>query len=209
VCASSGCNVLVIAADATLRSRLDRELAPAPLPAAIVTAELGSLGELRAAHPRIPIIAVGIARGQIAAALDAGADAAVAGDPAADELRARVRAIARRREPPLRVGPLELRPERRAVRLDGETLELTAREYEVLSLLASAPGRIFTKGELARCCRPGAACGPPGRALERSVSRLRRRLGRHAPMLVTAWGVGYRLAVPDSPLTVDRALGAR
>jgi DNA-binding response OmpR family regulator len=145
----------------------------------------------------MPIVVVGIPRGLIATALDAGADAALAGRPRPDELRARLRAIARRREPALRVGPLQMQPTARVAQLDGTALELGRREYDLLACLASSPGHVFTKDRLVRRCWPAAGRDPASRALERCVSRLRRRLGRHAPMLVTVWGIGYRFGEPD------------
>jgi DNA-binding response OmpR family regulator len=188
---------LVVVADAALRAALKRELAAPPLPSAIVTDEVAGIAALRAAHPRTPIVAMAIGRARIAAALDAGADAAFAGRDRPAELRARVRAVARRREPPLRVGALELDSWSRMARLDGAPLPLSRREFEILTCLASAPGHVLTKHELARRCWRGGAPEAGGRALERCLSRLRVRLGRHAPMLVTVWGVGYRLGEPD------------
>jgi DNA-binding response OmpR family regulator len=59
--------------------------------------------------------------------------------------------------------------------------------------LASEPGRVFTKAELLRSCWERGDDRARSRTLERHAARLRRRLGRHGPMLVTVWGVGYRL----------------
>jgi DNA-binding response OmpR family regulator len=188
--------VLVFVDDASLRARLEHDLAASPAPA-IVTADLASIASLRAAHPRTPIVVIGIRRGAIAAALDAGADAALAGAPRPGELRARLRAIARRRDPPLRVGPLELLPWARSARIDGVRVELTAREFDVLWCLASAAGQVVTKDQLLRRCWGASAPDPVGRALERCLTRVRLRLGGHAPLLVTVWGIGYRLGEPD------------
>jgi DNA-binding response OmpR family regulator len=80
----------------------------------------------------------------------------------------------------------------RHVTLAGRPLRLTRREYELLAQLAAAPGRVFTKQELLRevwAQPPGA----PTRRLDTQVARLRRRLGEHRALLVTVWGVGYRL----------------
>ena len=166
------------------------------MPAAIVTADPAGVAALRHAHPRAPLVVVGIARAQIARVLDDGADAALAGRPRPEQLRAVVRAVARRREPSLCVGPLELRPRSRIALLDGAALDLSAREFDLLTWLAAAPGAVLTKDELARRRWGAAAPACRGRALERCLSRLRRRLGRHAPMLVPVWGVGYRLGEP-------------
>jgi DNA-binding response OmpR family regulator len=167
-----------------------------------VTSEIAGVAALRAAHPRMPIMVVGIRRGLVAAALDAGADAVLAGPPRPDELRARLRAIARRREPAVRVGPLEIHHAARVARLDGSALALGRREYDLLACLASSPGSVFTKDGLLRRCWPPNAYDPTGRALERCASRLRRRLGRHGSMLVTVRGIGYRLGGPDGLETV-------
>jgi len=185
--------LVVHAVDAALRALIERELAPPP--PAIVTADPAGIAALRAAHPLASIVVVGISRAQLAAALDAGADAAIAGPPRPHELRARLHAVARRRRPPLRVGPLELEPFNRVARIDGAALELGPREFDVLSCLASAPGRVFTKGQLAHRCWESVP-NPAGRAVERCLARLRARLGRHASLLVTVWGVGYRLGEP-------------
>ena len=190
--------MLVIAPDAALAARIEWALprrSPHPV---IVSAGSGGLAALRAAHPHSALVAVAVPRGQIAAALDAGADAAMSGTLRPAELRARLRAIARRadgRWPARRwsVGPLTLDRAAGTVELDGELLALPARELELLFRLAAAPGRVVTKDEL-RPCRGGSEqAAPSSRTLERSVARLRHRLGRHGGLIVTVWGIGYRL----------------
>jgi DNA-binding response OmpR family regulator len=54
---------------------------------------------------------------------------------------------------------------------------------------------VFTKAELQRSCWDSGASAE-SRTLERHAARLRRKLGSHAAMLVTVWGVGYRLDAP-------------
>ena len=97
-----------------------------------------------------------------------------------------------------RVGPLSIDPAARRVTLAGRPLVLTRREYDLLAHLATAPGRVFTKQELLHAIW-SEPTGPPTRRLDAQVARLRRRLGDHRALLVTVWGVGYRLAVLDSP----------
>jgi DNA-binding response OmpR family regulator len=155
---------------------------------AIVTTELEPVAALRAAHPGVPLVFVAVRRAQIAPALDAGADTALLGAWRAAELRARLRAVGEGRRTRLSVGPLELDAATWTARLDGVTLALAPGEFALLRCLASAPGRVFSKRELA-----GASSG---RALDRRLARLRLRLGSHGPMLVTVWGVGYRLGEP-------------
>jgi DNA-binding response OmpR family regulator len=100
--------------------------------------------------------------------------------------------------PRRRVGPLTIDPAARRVTLAGRPLVLTRREYDLLAHLAAAPGRVFTKQELLHAIW-SAPTGVPTRRLDAQVARLRRRLGDHRALLVTVWGVGYRLAALDSP----------
>ncbi len=187
---------MVRTTDPALAATLSRALRGQPCAGVIVTDSLAGLATLRAAHPGAAIVIVTLRRSQVAAALDAGADCALAGSIRPAELRARVRTLARRAERQLRVGPLLLDAAARSVRLDGAALALPAREFEVLRCLASEPGRVFTKLELQRACWSATAPPAPSRTLERQVARLRGRLGRHRSMLVTVWAVGYRLDPP-------------
>jgi DNA-binding response OmpR family regulator len=91
------------------------------------------------------------------------------------------------------VGDLQIDHLRGRVTLAGARLALTPREYAVLATLASEPGRTFTKAELRLRCWSHSPPPAGGRGLETQICRLRRRLGAHAPLLVTVWSVGYRL----------------
>ncbi len=107
------------------------------------------------------------------------------------ELLARLRALLRPRHPedaplPLRRGELRL-SESRAV-VDGQGIDLSAREAQLLALLARHPRRIFTREDLLDLVFEGA--GTPG-AVDTYVHYLRRKLGRAA--VETVHGIGYRL----------------
>lgn len=188
--------MIVIAADAVLCARIERALGAPTLESTVVTADLASLEAARAAHPGAAVLVVGARRTQVAAALDAGADAVLTGPLRPAELRARIRALERRRETCWTVGPLAIDTRARVVRIDGADLGLPRREFALLRCLASAPGRVFTKAELLSTCWGAGACSQSSRTLERHAARLRRRLGRHGAMLVTVWGIGYRLDEP-------------
>jgi two-component system, OmpR family, response regulator TctD len=155
-----------------------------------------AIAAMRAAAPAGRVLVVGVRRAQVAVALDAGADAVLAGPLRPAELRARVRVLTRRAETRWSVGALVLDTRARVALLDGADLGLPRREFALLCALASAPGRVFSKSELLRSCWEAGACSPSSRTLERQAARLRRRLGPHAPMLVTVWGIGYRLDGP-------------
>jgi DNA-binding response OmpR family regulator len=80
--------------------------------------------------------------------LDAGADDYVTKPFAFDELLARVRATLRRRAPDqevITVGDITIRPSSREVERRGRAIELTAREYDLLELLARNAGKVMDK----------------------------------------------------------------
>ena len=107
------------------------------------------------------------------------------------ELAARLRALLRPRRPeeaPLPIGRGELRVAECRVVLDGQGIDLSAREAQLLALLARHPRRIFTREVLLDLVFEGA--GTPG-AVDTYVHYLRRKLGRAA--VETVHGIGYRL----------------
>ncbi|MGI8803511.1 MAG: response regulator transcription factor [Solirubrobacteraceae bacterium] len=130
----------------------------------------------------------------ILAAFAAGADDVLAGPLHTAELVPRVGVLARSAaaRPLGRVGPIVIDAAARRVTLAGRRLDLTRREYDLLFQLAAAPGRVFTKQELLRRL-PADPAVRSTRRLDTQVARLRRRLGDHRDLLVTVWGVGYRL----------------
>jgi DNA-binding response OmpR family regulator len=111
------------------------------------------------------------------------------------ELVARVRALLRRvrkfPSPPdnaLRVGDLEVDPERRQVRRNQEVIHLTPIEFELLYTLAMRPGVVFTREQLLSEVW-GYRDGFGGRTVDSHVGALRRKLG--SDLLRTVHGVGY------------------
>jgi DNA-binding response OmpR family regulator len=118
------------------------------------------------------------------------------------ELRARVaallrRAELRRRPARLRVGDLEVDSAARVVRLRGEPVDLSQKEFALLRALASDPTRVFTKDELLRTIWGFRARGTT-RTLDSHACRLRHKLARCGDrFVVNVWGVGYRLV--DGP----------
>jgi DNA-binding response OmpR family regulator len=118
------------------------------------------------------------------------------------ELRGRVAALLRRadRTPTrlrLRAGPLEVDPPSREVRLHGERVELSQKEFALLRTLVSEPSRVFTKEELLRSIWGFRSLGST-RTLDSHACRLRQKLGRRGErFVVNVWGVGYRLV--DAP----------
>jgi two-component system response regulator MtrA len=121
-----------------------------------------------------------------------------------EELVARVRARLRRpvlqRGPSRRVGPIALDFEGRRVAVDGQPVEMTRVEFDILERLANRPGTAVSRRDLAdSALEEGAEVD--GRTLDVHISRIRKKLGDAAGHLETVWGIGYRLV--DNPETRD------
>jgi DNA-binding response OmpR family regulator len=114
------------------------------------------------------------------------------------EVAARIGAVLRRsRERSarglLQVGELMVDPVSREVTLAERKIELSAKEFALLRMLAAEPTRVFTKEELLRDVWGFKLMGST-RTLDSHASRLRRKLapsGRR--WVINVWGVGYRL----------------
>ena len=137
-------------------------------------------------------------------ALDAGADDYVIKPFGMDQLEARIRAVLRRVQPdgtdaPLVVGALVVDAGAREARLDGEPLELSRREFDLLHLLASRAGDVVTKRDiLAEVWNQPYGGGE--RTVDVHLSWLRRKLGEsaaHPHYLHSVRGVGVRLSPPE------------
>jgi DNA-binding response OmpR family regulator len=118
-----------------------------------------------------------------------------------EELVARMRAVLRRvagpRHEHLTIGELDLDLGSRTVRLAGEVVQLSAKEYELLTALAREPERVFRKEDLLRDVWGFRSAGRT-RTLDSHASRLRRKLSTSGDRgyVLNVWGVGYRLVEP-------------
>ena len=151
----------------------------------------------------LPVILL-TARGEEAdriVGLELGADDYVTKPFSPRELSARVRAVLRRSDPtpPAResitFGDVELDTSARQTRKAGAAVELTMREFDLLSFLASHPRQVFSRDQLMDRVWGYAAAVDTG-TVTVHIRRLREKIEsdpqkpRH---LVTVWGVGYRL----------------
>jgi DNA-binding response OmpR family regulator len=156
---------------------------------------------LRAAKVRTPILMV-TARDAVSdrvAGLDAGADDYLVKPFALDELLARVRALARRpadvvEEEELRVGDLTLDVARRDVRRGGTTVELTAKEFDLLRYLMRHNGQVLSRGQILGHVW-GYNAEPTSNIVDLYVHYLREKVDRGSPrpLIRTVRGVGYTL----------------
>ena len=97
-------------------------------------------------------------------------------------------------DPVIEAGPVRIDLARRRVTVDGTGVELTAKEFEVLRMLAEHPGRVYTKAQIYESVWGEEAFGDLS-TVQVHIRRLRTKIERHPeqPRLVTTvWGIGYR-----------------
>lgn len=125
--------------------------------------------------------------------LDSGADDHLSKPFGMMELLARVKALLRRsasESANLRLGDLVLDAERRSVTANGQPLDLTLREFELLRLFMTHPGKAWSREALYR-----ALWGEDmtdSRTLDVHIRSLRTKLGPRGSMVQTVRGLGYR-----------------
>jgi two-component system, OmpR family, response regulator RegX3 len=158
---------------------------------------------------RVPIIML-TARGEETdriVGLELGADDYVVKPFSAREVAARIRAVLRRayaegsagRDGPLEVGPVQLDPDRRSASVDGQQLELTRKEFELLELLLREAGSVVSRERLIDEVWDVNWFGST-KTLDVHVSSLRRKLGDDSadPRFIhTLRGVGFRFTAPE------------
>jgi DNA-binding response OmpR family regulator len=135
--------------------------------------------------------------------LELGADDYITKPFSIREFRSRVRALLRRaasphgsveREEIIERGELRIDLPRRTVQIRGETVQLTFIEFEMLVVLASSPGVVFSRRELLERLRGGADYREP-RTIDVHVRHLREKIERdpsNPELILTIRGAGYR-----------------
>ena len=139
--------------------------------------------------------------------LEMGADDYVTKPFSIRELMARVKAILRRadklqsdgrtdRSSVIRAGDLLIEPDQRRVRLRGKTIDLTAKEFDLLQYFAQHAGRVFTRAQLLDTVW---GYGHDGyeHTVNSHINRLRGKIEKNPAQpeyVLTVWGVGYKFA---------------
>jgi two-component system, OmpR family, response regulator CpxR len=134
------------------------------------------------------------------AGLNAGADDYLPKPFGPEELLARIRAVLRRAggsqvvTAPLECGSVRLDPQTREVWQNGDPLELTSIEFEILEHLMRSAGRVVSRDEFTTILYQRQST-PFERALDVHISHLRKKLESDSrPLIHTVRGVGYQMA---------------
>ena len=153
----------------------------------------------------VPIIMLTARREEIdrIAGLEMGADDYVVKPFSPQELVSRVRAVMRRikreqapdeSERPLTFGELVIDAPSRTVKISGDEIQLTAKEFDMLYLLAQHPKQVYTREQLLDRIWGGAEYIDPG-TVTVHIRRVREKIEAdpsNPTRLVTVWGVGYK-----------------
>ena len=119
------------------------------------------------------------------------------------ELAARVQAVLRRVGQDPRIGSdqvvsfdgLSIDGRSREVRVDGELVDLTAKEFDLLAFLAGAPKHVFSRSQLLEHVWESSTDWQDASTVTVHIRRIRRKIERdpnEPRWIVTVWGVGYR-----------------
>lgn len=162
---------------------------------------LDVLKRLRGRDSRLPVLILTALDGvnERVRGLDAGADDYLAKPFELAELEARVRALTRRgmagSPTLLKHGALSYDQVGRVARLNGDALELSAREVSLLEVFLARAGRLVSKDQLvSHLCEWGEEVSE--NAIEVYVHRLRKKLEPGGVRIVTVRGLGYSLEKP-------------
>ena len=132
--------------------------------------------------------------------LDSGADDYLVKPFGMMEMVSRVRAVMRRSAqeevPAIQLGQLYLNPSAHVVMVNGEPVELTYKEFEMLYMLMSNPGRVFTRQQFLTCIWDQDYNGET-RTVDVHIRNLRQKLGPCGNYINTVRGVGYRMEVSE------------
>jgi DNA-binding response OmpR family regulator len=169
---------------------------------------LGVCRELREKAPYIPILMV-TAKDDVVdkvLGLEMGADDYITKPFSLRELEARIKSVLRRvrtgagstdganEEAPITRGKLRIDPSKREVMVGERQVELTPKEFDLLRLFATNPGRVFPRKYLLEKIWDYTYEGYD-RTIDSHINRLRAKIEdnpENPQMVLTVWGIGYK-----------------
>jgi two-component system, OmpR family, response regulator BaeR len=156
---------------------------------------------------RVPVIIISARSDEIdrLLGLEFGADDYICKPFSPREVIARVKSILRRfypepQEEKLTAGPITVNPDSHSARVGETDLHLTPNEFELLKVLVSRPGRVFTRSDLVSKIQ-GYDFDGCNRTIDTHVKNLRKKVDGLLPgsrIIQTIYGIGYSVNVPQS-----------
>lgn len=149
-------------------------------------------------HNPIPIIFLTArdTENDLLTGFSAGGDDYIAKPFSLQEVLVRVKAVLRRARPAgpaaLSAAGLVVDDRRKTVQVDGREVRLSPKEFGIISLLAGAPGRVFSREEILSRVWQGESC-VLDRTVDVHIARVRRKLGEAGLRIVNRQGYGYCL----------------
>ena len=166
---------------------------------AISGIQMASILKKREATAHIPIIfcTAKDEEDDMVEGLDMGADDYITKPYSIRNVLARVRSVMRRMASPrhrdderLEYKGLSVLSGQKVCMVDGKEVKMPRKEFEILSLLLSHRGRVFSRDELLKSIWPDEVV-VLDRVVDVNITRLRRKLGRYGKMIITRSGYGY------------------
>ena len=135
--------------------------------------------------------------------LETGADDYITKPFSLQVLEARIKSVLRRvpenieNTKTIKIHDIQIKPRTREVKINGETPELTFTEFQILHLLASHPGWVFTRYQIIDKIR-GDNYPVTDRSVDFQIVGLRKKMGEKGNLIQTVRGVGYRFHPDES-----------
>lgn len=133
--------------------------------------------------------------------LKIGADDYIVKPFSPNELTARIQAVLRRTQFPHkpegdyeRFGPIEINERGRKVKINGETINLTLKEFDLLLFFCKHEGQVLSREQLLQKIWGYEYIGSV-RTVDTHVKTLRLKMGESGQLVQTVWGIGYKFEV--------------